>query len=445
MLADGTLSLSCKISHWTVCSDGHVEYSIGCARGIEPNEWKWKVKRRYADFFKLNKELQPLGIELGLPAKKYIGNTNTAFLEDRKKGLQDFLNTICAHPLIYASSFVSTFLDFPDCTQTDWEQWVMVSVRNHPDFIFQKNWPSVSWRYYKFYTLLKQGKMPIEEVNAALKFLQSFDFPYICPNSSCWADAKGICVIRPLFANGSLRDLLHKCNPEGFFIHKYGMDVNCYSMNLTDAAFVGRQVLEMLSVLHSLSFPFVDIHCGNIRINEHGCELMDVEYSLTGHSSINRPSMIRSKHVKTLEDMMVFNFGHLLYEMVTSLLVFPDHDPTLAIRRLPLQFQEILKSIFIPVENHIPSLKNLTEIFESTFQNVAIVRLALREMEIPVEVKQVAEKITARVVGRLNDDRKKLALQTKLATVRGLLEDNKDYDKCFKKAASHMELKIPKL
>jgi hypothetical protein len=62
----------------------------------------------------------------------------------------------------------------------------------------------------------------------------------------------------------------------------------------------------------------VDIHCGNVRISEHGCELLDVEFgkstsplnwiakriiiafrlALAGQSNINRPSMIQCKYVK---------------------------------------------------------------------------------------------------------------------------------------------------
>lgn len=61
------------------------------------------------------------------------------------------------------------------------------------------------------------------------------------------------------------------------------------------------------------------------------------------------------------------------------------------------------------------------------------------EIDIPLEVKQFAEKLTSRVVGRLKDDRKKLALQSKLATIQSLLTGTKDYKKCFKKASSSME------
>jgi hypothetical protein len=127
----------------------------------------------------------------------------------------------------------------------------MISIRNNPEFVFHKHWAAASWRYYKFYTLLKREKvlcllscMPfgsdfvggdVEGVNSTLQFLREFDCPYVCPNLRAWADSKGtcsllifcvmgslsrevlivcyisgICVIRSLLPNGSLRDLLHK-------------------------------------------------------------------------------------------------------------------------------------------------------------------------------------------------------------------------------------------
>ena len=51
--------------------------------------------------------------------------------------------------------------------------------------------------------------------------------------------------------------------------------------------------------------------------------------------------MIRAKHVNTIEDMMVYNFGQLLYEMVSGVLVFPDHSAHQAIDGLPQEFREL--------------------------------------------------------------------------------------------------------
>jgi PX domain-containing protein kinase-like protein len=48
----------------------------------------WTVKRRYNDFHRLNKNLEPFGFKLGLPSKKLFGNLNPAFVEKRKNELQ---------------------------------------------------------------------------------------------------------------------------------------------------------------------------------------------------------------------------------------------------------------------------------------------------------------------------------------------------------------------
>lgn len=50
--------------------------------------------------------------------------------------------------------------------------------------------------------------------------------------------------------------------------------------------------------------------------------------------------MIRAKHVVTIEDMMVFNFGQLIYEMAAGTLVFPDHCTEEAIMKLLPQYRK---------------------------------------------------------------------------------------------------------
>lgn len=72
------------------------------------------MKRRYNDFFNLNKNLEPFGFKLGIPAKKFFGNLAPSFIEKRKAQLQGFLDNITIHPLIYCSPAVGQFLELTD-------------------------------------------------------------------------------------------------------------------------------------------------------------------------------------------------------------------------------------------------------------------------------------------------------------------------------------------
>jgi len=134
--------------------------------------------------------------------------------------------------------------------------------------------------------------------------------------------------------------------------------------------------------------------------------------------------------------MMVFNFGHFLFEILTSLLIFPVDDPLLAIDKLPLPFQSIIKSIFLPKDNKLPTLADL--IAENIFCDISIARMAQREVQMPVDVKQFLERLSTRLVERLNQNRKKLVLENKLATVQNLLTKS-DRERFLKRGTTIME------
>ncbi|XP_016054403.1 PREDICTED: sorting nexin-16 [Miniopterus natalensis] len=80
-------------------------------------EDSWVVFRRYTDFSRLNDKLKEMfpGFRLALPPKRWFkDNYNADFLEDRKLGLQAFLQNLVAHKDIAHCLAVREFLCLDD-------------------------------------------------------------------------------------------------------------------------------------------------------------------------------------------------------------------------------------------------------------------------------------------------------------------------------------------
>ncbi|KAE9556069.1 hypothetical protein FO519_000703 [Halicephalobus sp. NKZ332] len=417
VMDDITQTIICTVGDWAVVS-GHVEYEINCQRALTGQ--KWTIKRRYRDFFFLNNKIQFFGLDLSLPPKKMFGNLKPTFIEDRKAGLQLFLDKITVHPLLYCSSLVyGFFANNGDAIIKELYQYSMLPLRNYRNYVLGEKLPDLGWRFCKifsnvFHVSTKKQEIYVwmsygadfccsaDEVLLILQFLRNLHCPYLSESNLTFADQNGIGVVKDFLSNGSLRDQLYKKHPTGDFWTKYGMDNECFVLNPVNVRFIARQILEALFIFNSIAYPFFFIHCGNVHITNLGCEIADFEFALTGQSCFNRPAMIRAKHVNTIEDMMVYNFGQLLYEMVSGVLVFPDHSAHQAIDSLPQEFQPMLRSIFLP-ESKLPSLAEL--ISDKIFAEVPIVRMTQRSIQIPGAVKSSLEKLSSNILNRFLSDR----------------------------------------
>ena len=72
-----------------------------------------RVRRRYSDFEVVRAFLQSryIGILIpGLPEKRVMGNTNDEFLQERARGLQQFIQRIVANPYLFADAVIKVFL-----------------------------------------------------------------------------------------------------------------------------------------------------------------------------------------------------------------------------------------------------------------------------------------------------------------------------------------------
>ncbi|GFS15606.1 sorting nexin-16 [Elysia marginata] len=77
----------------------------------------WFVFRRYSDFVHLNEQLRELfpNMRLALPPKRWFrSNFDPDFLQDRKVGLQEFLENVTGHRDILSSQPVRDFFCFDD-------------------------------------------------------------------------------------------------------------------------------------------------------------------------------------------------------------------------------------------------------------------------------------------------------------------------------------------
>ena len=92
--------------------DPHVRYKVRMAEhpGIV-------VERRYNDFLWLADVLKAENEDClipELPKKQAAGRFNDAFIESRRKGLEEFLNRIAEHLVLSQSSHFETFLVAPE-------------------------------------------------------------------------------------------------------------------------------------------------------------------------------------------------------------------------------------------------------------------------------------------------------------------------------------------
>uniref|UniRef100_A0AC34FNF6 PX domain-containing protein n=1 Tax=Panagrolaimus sp. ES5 TaxID=591445 RepID=A0AC34FNF6_9BILA len=399
-MQDITNTLICDIIGYS--SNKYTEYEISCSYPL--TSYKWIVKRRYNDFYALNKEITPFGLELKFPPKKTFGNKKLSFIQERKEGLQAFLDKITVHPLIYCSEPVMTFLKPPDLpTAADILPYSLMPLRTSRTLTLACSIPKASWRFCKLY-----AHVNVEEnrkvyswmmfgpdnqeyssiVLEILSFIQKQQCPYICKHSIVFPDQRGIGVVRNQWINGSLRDQMYRKPAFGTFWEKYGMDNEAYVLNIVNVKTIARQILEALVFLNCLSIPFgmFDIHCGNITVTEAEAQLSDVEF----------------EYVKSIEDMMVFNFGQFIYEMAAGTLVFPDHCTHEAIVKLKSNYHEILRDIFCPKEK-MPSLSELRN--HSFFDNVAVAVHPQRNITIPGAFKAYLEKISSTLTKRYEKEK----------------------------------------
>ena len=102
---------------------------------LTPNQEHQPILRRYSEFCKLKSYLSEKykGTFIPeLPPKEYFGGSiwtaDTTFLEDRRVGLELFLNKVLGHELLGSDSLVLRFIDDQSVDETNYGQEGMIST-----------------------------------------------------------------------------------------------------------------------------------------------------------------------------------------------------------------------------------------------------------------------------------------------------------------------------
>ncbi|XP_017284756.1 PX domain-containing protein kinase-like protein isoform X2 [Kryptolebias marmoratus] len=313
----------------------HTEYIIKVQRGVSSDN-TWQVIRRYSDFDILNNSLMVCGISIPLPPKKLIGNLDRAFIAERQKGLQAYLDSITQHPLISTSLIVQKFLDPNNYSANYTEialQQVSMFFRSDPKWEVLEPLRDIGWRIRKKYFLIKNKEQPKErhvlswvdlgpdkflsdkDLQSAMKLLTNLSTPYLCPLVFSSTSESSALLIRPFSESGSLRDQICKVKPRENYLKKYYNPKKSQGLELEQIKLYGRQILEGLKLLHDSGVFFGHLHASNVIVDDGVCRLVDVENGMLGVPSFLRPAFSQLRKINSTEGIDVFCFGHLLYEM----------------------------------------------------------------------------------------------------------------------------------
>uniref|UniRef100_A0AC35TJ35 PX domain-containing protein n=1 Tax=Rhabditophanes sp. KR3021 TaxID=114890 RepID=A0AC35TJ35_9BILA len=356
-----------------------------------------------------------------MPGKKYWGNMSEGFIETRLAELQKFLNNLSKYPYIYGHRAVAEFFGLQSQLMGDFKYWALVLTSKASGFIDGDTWFQNGWRGNKLNYLLTSKAtssilsfLPygpdswrfrkISDTRAALNVLSKLNSTYISQASSVWVDEKGVSTINELSKDGSLRDKMYQTRSYDDFLYKYGHE-NWGSLDVGMVKLYGKQILDALIMLNKLNYPFVDVHCGNLWVKDGFIQIGDVEFTVCGHSSMLRQEMLKSKLVKSLQDMMVFSFGTCMYEMLGGRLMYSEEE---SLDVVPDDGLTIIESIFSPHGSQLPTLQQLFD--HSFFSDVSFQQSNVTDIELTETEKSVLSKMTNN-------------LETRFAVEKTLLEE----------------------
>ena len=123
-----------------------------------------------------------------------------------------------------------------------------------------------------------------------------------------------ILLKRCFIQDGSLRDILYGTKPQQQFLRKYSVSKH-KTLQLNDIRGMGWQILKALEFLHGKGLVHGSLHLGNIFLKQGNVLISGLTNFASGSSSRLRSYAVKVKAVSTLQDLDVYCFGHLLYEI----------------------------------------------------------------------------------------------------------------------------------
>ncbi|XP_064122875.1 PX domain-containing protein kinase-like protein isoform X2 [Macrobrachium nipponense] len=442
LATDDTKPLRCNIRD-AQNADGHIEYSLEVFRAPDI-ETRWTVSHRYSDFAQLHALLKAGTAPLpSLPPKRVFGNTDRDFINERKAALQKYINKILSDELLAGSLPVRQFLDpksYSRNFQEEGRQNIQIVLRSGGSHEVTEPLPSIGTRLCKSYFLgnpLRDTKTHhvlwwapfgpdratnLRDTHATLTALLQCQHPYIIPAVSSIATEAGVCVIRPWFSQGTVRDMIHQAKPRSSILAKYFSDKHTH-ISQKEVAVYGRQILEALLFLNEKGLGHGHLHTGNLVIDKHVCRLIDLENQVVGLPNALRDHMTYHRKINSMEALDVYCFGHVLYEMM-----FLKRLSTSTCDEYPADCPPLPRSVLESIlsteacKNGLPTVAGL--LTHPFFNQIPLHSYEKPSLRLPSSVKQAIVSIHETTFTRLAADQKKIRQQRKLSKAEAFISQN---------------------
>ncbi|XP_037949454.1 PX domain-containing protein kinase-like protein [Teleopsis dalmanni] len=485
--------------------NGHTEYLLRFQRGPR-KENCWKILHRYNDFVQLHKCLSIADIqELQLPGKRLIGNMRPDFIAQRRQALQIYINTVLMNPILASSLPAKRFVDPDSYSQSFHDQAVQnasLCLRSDGTWTLGATLGLIGWRLRKHFfkvspkppdksasKLVKSGSQshqskhigaagsngsgssldsgmldPSElvlewlefgpdkyiddkELGGILRSLMGLHHPYIEPVVYATHNENGCLIIRKFHKHGTLKDFLCMSTPKNPFLRKYGNPKGRTALTMKQVANYGRQILEVLIYLHSKGYPYGHLHSGNIVIVDDCVKLLDVENYILGVPAFYRPFFVQHSKIHTVEQVDVYCFGHVLFEMAMG---YPLQESVVRqINDCPESLKNLLETILSKeaCRSGLPTLEQLIghQFFaqHATSSTDTFADANKPHFKLSLNAKEALKQAALKCEHRLRDEQKSVKNQKRIVRVQELMSSEEEKRKSKQKAKlEHKQSKL---
>lgn len=156
--------------------------------------------------------------------------------------------------------------------------------------------------------------------------MHSITHPYILqPHELTVCNQQQLISIYEYREKGSLRDLINRVSPLKPYRLKYNMEQCGKGLKVSKVRRFSRQILQALSYLLDNDIPYFHLCSTNVYVDDSGdfIQLASLELSLFDfefeHQKLLVPATFTREDIgNCMEKILVIQFGHILYEMVTG-------------------------------------------------------------------------------------------------------------------------------
>ncbi|TMW66832.1 hypothetical protein Poli38472_011948 [Pythium oligandrum] len=170
--------------------------------------------------------------------------------------------------------------------------------------------------------------------------------PYILPVVDIYYSKgkKGVLVVQPFIATGSLKDRINRSDPSRPYKEKYRL-YHASPLEFHEVARFGRQILEALNALRSKGVVCDHLSTGNIVIDQGNARIADIYIPLLAIDR-HKDSRELTVSLEARVDVDVLLFGRVLYEMATGMELTTPIPADDVLELLPPEIADVLDLIF---------------------------------------------------------------------------------------------------